>query len=137
MASFGKTFSAARKAGKSEFTWKGKSFNTKLAGETPSRAPKPSAAARGSSGSRSANVPTPTAAPRGASGASRSTAGKVVKSQPNYGIAKPTSPMGRAISARHNPSKPANSLSGGSLFGGAIKWGNQTKPSIQNRGRRK
>ena len=30
---FDKTFAAARKAGKSEFTWRGKKYNTKLKGE--------------------------------------------------------------------------------------------------------
>lgn len=40
---FGKAFAAARKAGKKEFTYQGKKYNTKLAVETPKKAPTPTA----------------------------------------------------------------------------------------------
>lgn len=40
---FGKAFAAARKAGKKEFTYQGKKYNTKVAAETPKKAPTPTA----------------------------------------------------------------------------------------------
>ena len=43
---FSKAFSAARKAGKKVFTYNGKSYNTKLAADTPKKGPIPSAAPR-------------------------------------------------------------------------------------------
>lgn len=155
---FGKAFSAARKAGKKEFTYRGKRYNTKLAGETPSRAPTPSAAPRGSSGSPSRSnakaAPTPTPRPSrtpantmrsgraiGGPDAPEHRAPKVAKRAdpkapkgPNYGIARPNSPMGRAIAARHNAPKSGNRLAGGSIMGGFIKWGDQVKqrPAYRN-----
>ncbi|MGD9682595.1 MAG: hypothetical protein AB7L70_19145 [Pyrinomonadaceae bacterium] len=40
---FKSAFAAARKAGKKTFTYNGKSYNTKLASDTPSKAPTPTA----------------------------------------------------------------------------------------------
>lgn len=45
MASFGSAFKAARKAGKKEFSWNGKRYNTKLASDTPKATPTPSSGA--------------------------------------------------------------------------------------------
>lgn len=44
MAGFKSSFAAARKAGKKEFTWNGKRYNTKLASDskTPAKGPVPS-----------------------------------------------------------------------------------------------
>lgn len=39
MSSFSKAFAAARKAGKKEFTWNGKRYNTKLKSETNRKSP--------------------------------------------------------------------------------------------------
>lgn len=41
MSAFGKAFNAARKAGKSTFSFGGKKYNTKLAATTPKKAPVP------------------------------------------------------------------------------------------------
>jgi hypothetical protein len=74
LSKFGAAFKAARKAGKKEFSFGGKSYNTKVKGEDDSSPKK---------------VPTPTAKPSqesAKSGASRSTAGKVTekKRDPAY-----------------------------------------------------
>lgn len=132
MASFGKAFSSARKAGKKEFTWQGKRYNTRLAGETPSRAPTPSAAPRGSSGasrsvsgktssSAKATAPTPTPRPSKSSGSTM---------RSPRAVGGPDAFEHRAPKiVKRSPS--GNSLSGGSIFGGLIKWGSKASPSVQ------
>lgn len=72
MASFSSAFAAARKAGKSTFSWNGKSYNTKVASSgngTPSKAPRPSA--------RPAKLPDTVSVP-----ASRPTAGRTGPTKP-------------------------------------------------------
>lgn len=78
VSAFGKAFRAARKAGKKEFSFGGKKYNTKMKGEgdVPKPTPRPdSGAARSTKGKVSAK-----------SGASRSTEGKV---KPKSSAAKP------------------------------------------------
>lgn len=129
MASFGKAFSSARKAGKKEFTWKGKRYNTRLAGETPSRAPTPSAAPRGSSGAsrsvsgKTSGVPTPTPAPRPSK-----SSGSTMRSPRAVGGPDAFEHRAPKIAKR---SSGGNSLSGGSIFGGLIKWGSKASPQVQ------
>lgn len=89
---FGKAFAAARKAGKKEFSFGGKRYNTKTRDED---APK--------------NVPTPTANPAKAkSGASRSTEGKVSAksgaSRSTSGKVTEKKPREKIFSSGKNPS---------------------------------
>ena len=57
---FAKAFAAARKAGKKVFTYNGKSYNTKLAADTPKKGPIPSARPGSSVGKgRPASAPAP------------------------------------------------------------------------------
>lgn len=63
-SSFGKAFAAARKAGKKEFTWNGKSYNTKLkeeVGVSKSAPPKARPSAKKSPNRPTAPGGTPTA----------------------------------------------------------------------------
>lgn len=95
LSKFGAAFAAARKAGKKEFTFGGKRFNTKMAADTPKKAPTPTAAPRRQSGATSTagKVKPQSGASRSTagkvsakSGASRSTAGKVQPKRPSLGI---------------------------------------------------
>lgn len=129
MASFGKAFSAARKAGKKEFSWKGKSYTTKLAGETPGRAPLPSAAPRSSSGSpsQSRSIPTPTPRP------SREAAPQAPKGRQMRSPRAVAGPSGEAMYGG-SPKLPQRKPFGGSALGGLVKWGSEVKkrPAYRN-----
>lgn len=57
MSEFGKAFNAARKSGKKVFTFNGKKYNTKLAADTPKKAPIPSAAPRGPKSGKPTKAP--------------------------------------------------------------------------------
>lgn len=70
MSAFGKAFNAARKSGKKVFTFNGKSYNTKVAADTPKKGPIPSAAPRGAKGGR-ATTATKQTAPGGRATAPR------------------------------------------------------------------
>lgn len=53
---FGKAFAAARKAGKKEFTYQGKRYNTKVAATTPKTAPTPTPSPRRATENKKINI---------------------------------------------------------------------------------
>lgn len=68
MSKFSDAFAAARKAGKKEFKFNGKSYNTKRADDTPQKGPIPSPAPRNPSKAATGNtIPSKSAAPSKAS----------------------------------------------------------------------
>lgn len=85
MASFKEAFAAARKAGKKEFSWNGKSYNTKLkeeAGSAPSKSKMPQARPERSSGRGSAQASaTPKEKVSSGRGAVQATAPKLTGAQ--------------------------------------------------------
>lgn len=98
MASFNNAFAAARKAGKSTFSWNGKKYNTKMA-KTP-KTPK--------------NVPVPKAKPSSPSKASSNLQSTPAAPKPKQdyprgpkavGIARAGSPISIAASKRENKAK--------------------------------
>lgn len=117
--SFNTAFAAARKAGKKVFSWNGKTYNTKLKGETKSSLPSsknaPVPKERPGTKVASKNVPVPKDKPSATSGA-KVAAQKPVGVQQDYprpakrvGIASPKSPLGRAIAKAENKPKGSSS----------------------------
>lgn len=86
MSEFGKAFNAARKSGKKVFTFNGKKYNTKLAADTPKKAPIPSAAPRGPKSGKPTKAP-----PKQSAAGGRATT-----------ATKQSAPGGRATARRQN-----------------------------------
>lgn len=115
---FGKAFAAARKAGKKEFSFGGKSYNTKLRGEgkTPTPTPKPAraqgkASAGGSTGGSAKASVTSVRRSTGVQGPSPSKSVGVREAQ-DYpraakavGIAKKGSAISKAVARKENKPK--------------------------------
>ncbi len=78
MASFSKAFAAARKAGKKEFTWNGKRYNTKLKSETKKKSP-PTPTPR----PKPTKTPTPTPRPDRSAQKARTTGGAAASIDPS------------------------------------------------------
>lgn len=119
MASFKESFASARKAGKKEFKWNGKSYNTKLAADTPKKGPVPTPRPQAKSGTRaseqtsknkgtssrtsdqiSKNTDRPSQGPKlSNAGASYPRPAK------QTGVASPSSKIGQAAARRENTPK--------------------------------
>lgn len=86
MVKFGDAFAAARKAGKKEFTWSGKRYNTKTKEEAAKKAPKPATRTTARPGSASGSAKAGSSSSK-SSGASGSASMKKASTRP-YGFSE-------------------------------------------------
>lgn len=108
MATFSKSFAAARKAGKKEFTYEGKKYNTKLASDTPKKGPTPTSrqGADKGSGGRSTQTKASKDSTREKQGPKLSQEGATYpRAERRSGVAKPGSTMSTAVARRENSPK--------------------------------